>query len=169
MNINLGILLIIFFVFLLILSYFIENDYLRIMYWLTVALLALSVFNIILVVNYYIKLRNEEGVRGPRGSRGEKGPDGNRGVCSVTDQCSINNCEDKIVEITSEIFPDVSVECIKNSQNCNEEEKVLGVGLSQHVKLLSQKCSRSKIAEKDFFRKIRPSIVRLKSDPVIND
>ena len=69
------------FLIAILLSSFIEGSKLKIMYWLVVTLLFISVFNIYLTTKYYIKLRNEPGIRGERGDPGLQG-DQSRGVCN---------------------------------------------------------------------------------------
>ena len=67
----------------IILSKFIVDKDLQAIYWLIVFLLTVTVGNIYMTFRYYIKLRNEPGVKGERGSPGEKGQKGSNGVCTI--------------------------------------------------------------------------------------
>ena len=93
------ILLIVIFIITLLFSFTIEVSTLKICYWLVVFLLGLTIFNIILSVSYYIKLRNDPGVKGPRGPPGRQGPRGIPGTCSISDECNKDYCRTKIVAI----------------------------------------------------------------------
>jgi hypothetical protein len=165
---NFTLFLIIIFIVLLIISFFIEDTNLRICYWLVVMLLALSIFNIALAVTYYTKLRNEAGIPGPRGPIGDKGAKGPQGVCTVSDQCTIKDCKQKIVEVAHDVFPNVRKSCLSNVGRCTNTEKQIAKPISQQIEILTQKCNTTKMAEPDFMKQIRPSLVRLHDDGNIN-
>jgi hypothetical protein len=156
--------IIVIFVFLIIFSFFIEDSNLKLCYWLVVMLLSLSAFNIILSYTYYNKLRNEPGVPGTRGPQGVQGAKGPSGVCSISAQCHIGGCKEKIVNMAHEVFPKVKKSCLSNVGRCGREEAQIGKPLASLIKRLTYKCQRSKLAEPDFMKRIRPSLVRLQVD-----
>lgn len=162
-SVNFALILITIFIVLLVFSFFIEDSNLRLCYWLVVMLLALTIFNIILSWTYYTRLRNEPGIPGPRGPPGEKGSKGVKGVCSISEKCRIEGCKDKIVDIAGNVFPQVSKMCIKSGK-CRSKEKSLGRAIHDTVRKLAIRCEKTKMAEPDFMKKIRPSLARLEED-----
>lgn len=156
--------LLLIFIVLVIFSFFIEDSNLKLCYWLVILLLALTIFNIILSFTYYTKLRNEPGVPGPRGPQGQPGPLGPQGKCTISDKCTIDNCNDKLVDLAHDVFPHIRKACISNVGRCNAEEESLGRPLAKLVEQLNNKCKTTKMAEPDFMKRIRPSLVRLQED-----
>ena len=67
----------------IIINKFIVDPQLQYIYWLVVFLLFVSVSNIYMTMYYYVKLRNEPGIKGERGDPGEKGQVGSNGVCEI--------------------------------------------------------------------------------------
>ena len=83
----------------IIINKFIVDPQLQYIYWLVVFLLFVSVSNIYMTMHYYVKLRNEPGIKGERGDPGEKGQGGSTGVCEINTGCgAIQNCRDLIEE-----------------------------------------------------------------------
>lgn len=155
---------------LVIFSFFIEDSNLKLCYWLVILLLALTLFNIVLSITYYTKLRNEPGIPGPRGPRGAKGAKGPNGRCTVSDKCNINEetCHQRLIDMAHDIFPHIRKTCIGDVGRCKSEEKSTGEPLSKLVGKLTEKCSTTKMAEPDFMKKVRPSLVRLQEDGEIS-
>ncbi len=127
-------------------------------------LLALSIFNIALAITYYTKLRNEPGIPGPRGPPGDKGAKGPQGICSVSDQCNIKDCKQKIVDMAYDVFPSIRKSCLSNVGRCSSAEKQIANPITKQIDILTQKCNTTKMAESDFMRQIRPSLIRLQDD-----
>jgi hypothetical protein len=155
-------LLIIVFIISLLVSFTIEDNTLKICYWLVVFLLALTVFNIILSIQYYIDLRNQEGIRGPRGPPGRKGSSGSQGVCGLADKCGLDNCQDRIFDEMQSAYPEINPECLRDAKMCNspdQKEKVKV--LQKEIDTLVNKCKTSKDPLNVFLKKIRPHIESL--------
>ena len=90
-NIFIGVL----FLLAILLNSFIEGTKLKFMYWLIVILLFVSIFNIHLTTKYYIKLRNDPGIRGERGNPGVRGDNGSKGVCVIDNAVFVGAPEDE--------------------------------------------------------------------------
>lgn len=152
-------LLIIVFVISLLVSFTIEDKTLKICYWLVVFLLALTIFNIILSIQYYIDLRNQEGIRGPRGPPGRKGAVGSPGVCGLADQCGIDNCHERIYTEIQSAYPEIEPDCLRDAKMCQSQDQKEKVSvLQKEINKLVTKCKTSKDPINTFLRKIRPQI-----------
>ena len=137
----------------------IKDDKLTTSYWLIIFLGYLSVFNIYLSVNYYIKLRNEKGTPGGVGPQGDDGPNGYRGTCSLSEQCGIQNCRPQIQEIVFNEFGDIPQECIKDITKCKSiSDKQKAIPINKLVNNLVDECKTSDLSEEDFMRQIQPRI-----------
>ncbi len=137
----------------------IKDDNLKTSYWLIIFLGYLSVFNIYLSVNYYIKLRNEKGIPGGIGPHGDPGPKGYRGTCSLSEQCGIQNCRPKIMGLVVDTFPDIPKKCIEDITNCESPSlKQRAIPINKLVDNLVDECKNSDRSEDDFMRQIRPRI-----------
>ena len=53
--------------------------------------------NIILVVNYYLTMKNKTGIPGPQGPPGEEGDNGQVGICDP--KCRDSICENQILDM----------------------------------------------------------------------
>lgn len=80
--------LVIIYLLLLILSMFIENRTYKMYYFLIIVLGTLTYLNIYLAFHYYVRLRNDPGIRGPRGPKGDPGPRGKKGGCDINSTCA---------------------------------------------------------------------------------
>lgn len=157
------ILLIVIFIITLLFSFTIEESTLKICYWLVVFLLALTIFNIMLSIQYYVQLRNDPGIKGPRGPPGRKGPEGLPGVCTVEDQCGVDTCRPRIVEIVKGVFPEIK--CIDNIKYCDNDDKAQqAILLNQQIDILEAKCKESQDPVSVFINKIRPQIDAMASN-----
>ncbi len=117
----------------------------------------LTFINLYLSIAYYIKLRNEPGIPGKRGSKGEKGPVGDMGKCTFSEKCGIEDCDNKILGVAEELYPDLSRECLLNIAKCNspqDKEKAKPIGIQ--IKNLIEKCKTTDMAEEDFMRRVLP-------------
>ena len=155
-------LLIIIFILTLLFSFTIEEGTLKICYWLVVFLLGLTIFNIILSVQYYIKLRNDPGIKGPRGPQGRKGPKGLPGVCSVSADCDAFNCRKKIEDVVKIAFPEIDSKCISDIKECKSpDQKAQVMILNKQIDILEKQCKTSGDPVNAFIEKIKPQITRL--------
>jgi len=154
-----SLLIIIVFIISLIFSFTIEEQTLKICFWLVIFLLALTVFNIALSVQYYIQLRNDPGIKGPRGPAGRKGPKGIAGVCSMDSQCGTENCRPRIIEAVQSAYPEIDVKCLEDAKQCmssDQKEKVLI--LQKEIDKLEAKCKLSTEPVNVFISKIKPQL-----------
>jgi hypothetical protein len=156
------ILLILIFILSLLFSFTIEENTLKICYWLVVFLFGLTIFNIILSVQYYIQLRNDPGIKGPRGPPGRKGPIGLPGVCAVDDDCGKNTCRKKITEAVREAFPEIESSCMDNVEECmSDDQRILVQIINKEIDKLETNCKASNDPVSVFVSKIRPQIAEL--------
>ena len=141
----------------------IKDDKLTTSYWLIIFLGYLSVFNIYLSVNYYIKLRNEKGTPGGVGPQGDDGPNGYRGTCSLSEQCGIQNCRPQILGIVFDKFSNIPLqECIKDITKCESlSDRQKAIPINKLVNNLVDECKNSDRSEEEFMKKIQPSIDRI--------
>jgi hypothetical protein len=152
-------LLIVIFIISLIFSFTIEEQTLKICFWLVMFLLALTIFNIALSIQYYIQLRNDPGIKGPRGPSGRKGAKGIAGVCSTDTECGTENCRTKIIEAVQSVYPEIDIKCFKDAQQCmssDQKEKVLI--LQKEIDKLEAKCKLSTEPVNVFISKIKPQL-----------
>jgi hypothetical protein len=155
-------LLIIIFIITLIFSFTIEEGTLKICYWLVVFLFGLTLFNIILSVSYYIKLRNDPGVKGPRGPPGRKGPRGIPGTCAMEDECNRDSCRSKIEDAVKLAFPEIDSACLRDIKQCMSADQKEQVSvLSKQIDILEAQCKTSKDPVNAFIDKIKPQIQKL--------
>lgn len=138
------------FLIAILLSSFIEGSKLKIMYWLVVTLLFISVFNIYLTTKYYIKLRNEPGIRGERGDPGLQGDKGSKGVCVINTQCmGTEDCRDlidrKILDLSekyiSSEYPDI-VKKRDDGIKLNSREKDIYDKVNNLASIMESKCDK---------------------------
>ena len=105
----------------IIINKFIIDPQLQYIYWLVVFLLFVSVSNIYMTMYYYIKLRNEPGVKGERGDPGEKGQPGSDGVCEISTGCNaIQNCRKLIEDELEGLMPEYKA--VLNKKNVEKKE-----------------------------------------------
>ncbi len=155
-------LLIIIFIITLLFSFTIEEGTLKICYWLVVFLLGLTIFNIILSVQYYIKLRNDPGIKGPRGPPGRKGPKGLPGTCSITAECGADICRKKIEEAVKVAFPEIDIKCLSDIKECSSpDQKAQVMVLNKQIDILEKQCKTSGDPVSVFIEKIKPQITAL--------
>lgn len=138
-------------------SLFIDDYNLKLAYWFVVGLTVLTFINLYLSVAYYIRLRNEPGIPGNRGPKGERGPIGDMGKCTFSDKCGIEGCDDKILGIAEELYPDLSRDCLKSIAKCNNpQDKEKAKPINKQIKNLINKCKTTSMAEEDFMRRVLP-------------
>jgi hypothetical protein len=152
-------LLIIVFITSMIFSFTIEEKTLKICFWLVMFLLGLTLFNIILSIQYYIELRNDPGLKGPRGPAGRKGPKGMPGVCSVDVECGTEKCRERILKALQAAYPEIDPGCLANANQClsNDQKEKVGV-LTKEVDKLEAKCKLSQDPVNIFVDKIKPQL-----------
>ena len=127
----------------IIVSQFIVDPQLQPVYWMVVLLLFVSVANIYMSIYYYIKLRNEPGIKGERGDSGNQGESGSPGVCTIDTECdALQNCRELIDTILRELLP--SYKEIKekeaNSIELSDADKDKLSQVDGYIELIIPKC-----------------------------
>lgn len=138
------------FLIAILLSSFVEGGKLKIMYWLVVTLLFVSVFNIYLTTKYYVKLRNDPGIRGERGDPGLKGDKGSRGVCVINTKCmGTEDCRDlidkKILEMSGKYISTEYPEIVKKRNDgikLNSREQGIYDKVNDMADIIETKCDK---------------------------
>ena len=91
-------------------------------------------------MHYYVKLRNDPGIKGERGDPGEKGISGSDGVCEINTSCdAIQNCRGLIKKRLMEKMPEYKAVIEKRDtelQTLNENDKNI---INQVYKLAKNK------------------------------
>ena len=142
-----------------IINLFIEDFNTRLAYWFIVALGTLALMNLYLSILYYIRLRNEPGKPGPRGEKGEGGSKGDIGKCTFSEKCGINDCEGKIYGLGEKFYPDIPLNCLKDTKKCKTHtEREKAVPINKELNRIIKKCNKTKMAEAEFMRLITPLI-----------
>ena len=128
----------------IIINKFIVDPQLQYIYWLVVFLLFVSVSNIYMTMYYYVKLRNEPGIKGERGDPGEKGQVGSNGVCEINTGCgAIENCRDLIEEELLTLMPEYANVLKKRDEEkkeLNAKDNSILRQVNGYVGLLEPKC-----------------------------
>jgi hypothetical protein len=138
------------FLIAILLSSFIEGSKLKIMYWLVVILLFISVFNIYLTTKYYVKLRNEPGIRGTRGDPGLQGDKGSKGVCVIDTKCmGTEDCRDlidrKILDMSEKYISPEYPEIVKKRDDgikLNSRERGVYDKVNNLASIIESKCDK---------------------------
>lgn len=129
----------------IIVSSLIIEQNLKLIFFLIMFLLYISVYNIFITFEYYIKLRNNPGIKGDRGDPGEEGPDGNNGVCAMAKGCGIANCRKLIVDELSKTFPEyknIRKKISKSIELSNNEKKQLRQ-INTYIDILIPQCEQA--------------------------
>ena len=110
---------------------------------------------------YYIKLRNEPGVKGERGSPGEQGKKGSNGVCTIDTSCgSIQNCRDFIEEVFMEELPEYKKVVQKQEKSIklnNADIKILEQ-VNKYFDMLKVACDSGRYTQPELRQKIKKSL-----------
>ena len=133
-------------IFSILLSQFIEDNTLKLCFWLLIFLLFITISNIYLSFYYYKKLREEDGRQGARGDPGVKGAIGSNGVCKLATSCGITNCRRVIEREFSSIFPEYNKVREKMDRNIilnDNDKKILAKinGNIEYESLINNFCS----------------------------
>lgn len=127
----------------IIINKFIIDPQLQYIYWLVVFLLFVSVSNIYMTMYYYVKLRNEPGIKGERGDPGEKGQVGSNGVCEINTGCdALQNCKDLIKNELQVLMPEYKMVLDKQGtgEELNAKDNSVLRQVNGYVSLLEPKC-----------------------------
>ena len=125
-------------------------------------LLYISCYNIYVTLEYYVKLRNNPGIKGERGDPGESGQNGADGVCSMAKNCGISNCRKLITDTIANKFPKYKIIRKKQNRNVelNNKEKKQLKNINSYIDILIPQCESfdSDNAINDFKKVIEKTI-----------
>lgn len=144
----------------IIVGKFIVNPSLQSIYWLLMFLLFVSVANIYLTYYYYVKLRNEPGLKGERGDPGDRGEDGNEGMCVINTQCNaIQNCREFLQEECGKLSPQYNsvLEKEKNSIALTDNDYHIIEKVNSYISILEPKCQSGQYTREQMEQLIKDS------------
>lgn len=144
----------------IIIGQFIVNPTLQPVYWMLVFLLYVSIANIYMTFYYYVKLRNEPGIKGERGEPGIKGEDGGKGVCVINTQCdAIQLCDDFIKTHLKKLLPayEKVLDKQNNSQLLNNRDRSILSQVQRYTEILKPKCKSGKYSKEEMAKLIEDS------------
>jgi len=126
----------------IIISQLLISQNIRIIFYLAMILLFVSLNNIYFSITYYIKLRNLKGIKGDRGDPGEGGQDGSNGVCLMSKTCGIVNCRDLIVDELEKHFPEFKKinESVNNNLELSAGDKKKKAVIEKYINILLPQC-----------------------------
>ena len=133
----------IFYVFFtIIIGQLIADKNVKVVYFAVMFLLYISCYNIYITFKYYVKLRNNPGIKGDRGDPGDPGQKGSDGVCSMAKNCGISNCRKLIKDTIASTFPEYKVILNKQSKNLelNSKEKKQLRHINTYIDILIPQC-----------------------------
>ncbi len=129
----------------IIISSLIIEQNLKLIFFLIMFLLYISIYNIFITFDYYIKLRNNPGIKGDRGNPGDSGQNGNNGVCTMAKGCGIANCRKLIVDELSNTFPEyknIRKKISKSIELSHNEKKQLRQ-INTYIDILIPQCEQA--------------------------
>jgi hypothetical protein len=133
----------IFYVFLtIIIGQLITDKNIKVIFFAVMFLLYISCYNIFITFKYYVKLRNNPGIKGDRGDPGVGGQKGSDGVCSMAKNCGISNCRKLIKDTIADTFPEYKIILNKQSQNLelNTKQKKQLRHINTYIDILIPQC-----------------------------
>jgi len=135
----------------IIISQLLISQNIRIIFYLAMILLFVSLNNIYFSITYYIKLRNIKGVKGERGDPGEEGQYGSNGVCLMSKNCGLVNCRELIVEELEKHFPEFKKinENVNNNLELSAGDKKKKVVMEKYINILLPQCENFELADGD--------------------
>jgi hypothetical protein len=144
----------------IIFSKFIVNQEVQPIYWMIMLLLVISISNIYMSIHFYIKLRNEPGVKGERGDPGIQGEQGSKGQCVINTQCdSIELCDEFIKTHLITHLPEYKRVLDKQdkSQVLNKKDRSILSQIQQYTEILKPKCKSGKYSKEEMSKLIEKS------------
>tara|TARA_X000000950_G_scaffold186030_1_gene225243 strand:+ start:298 stop:642 length:345 start_codon:yes stop_codon:yes gene_type:complete len=113
-------------------------------------------------MEYYVKLRNNPGIKGERGDPGDAGQKGSDGVCSMAKNCGIASCRKLITDTLGDKFPEYKIIRKKQNRNVelNSKEKKQLQYINSYIDILIPQCETfdSDNAINDFKKVIEKTI-----------
>ena len=138
--------------FTIIIGQLLIEQNLKLIYYLIMLLLYVSINNIYFSVLYYIKLRNHKGLKGDTGVPGKSGEPGSNGTCIMSKTCGIANCKKLIDDTLVKKFPEYKRIVGKTSNNLqlNRKEQKILEHINQYISILIPKCESFEGKTKEF-------------------
>jgi hypothetical protein len=136
-----------------LIGFSIKDHNFKICYWLSVALILITVINLNMSVGFYIRLRSDKGVSGNRGKRGDKGPTGFPGRCELNleAKCGVKNCISKIQDQLSKRCNHYAEIVAKRDYDRTVEEQQILDKYKTWINIINKQCSKHQGNESDFF------------------
>jgi len=115
---------------------------LRLIFLMIMFLLYVSIYNVYFSFTYYIKIRNEPGIKGERGDQGGGGDGGSDGVCAMAKSCGIASCRPLIVDTLLDNFPEYKGirDKLANNEELSPKDKQLNTQLNEYINILIPQC-----------------------------
>lgn len=129
----------------------IQDNNLKICFWLSLVLGIVCLINLNLSLSFYIKLRNERGIQGPRGERGDKGPKGFPGRCelSISESGLIKHCKAKIINNLRKSCNNYKETINKRFDDRTVEEKQKLEIYHKWVNIITNECNTQNASNED--------------------
>ena len=126
----------------IIIGHIVVEPNIRLIFYLSMLLLYISLNNVYYSMNYYIKLRNHKGTKGDRGDPGASGQGGSDGVCIMSKNCGIANCRNMIVGELENRFTNYKKinEKINDNLKLNANETKIKRTMDKYINILIPQC-----------------------------
>ena len=136
-----------------LIGFSIKDHNFKICYWLSVALILITVINLNMSVGFYIRLRNDKGISGNRGKRGDKGAKGFPGRCELNldAKCGVKNCISKIQDQLSKRCNHYGEIVAKRDYDRTTEEQQILEKYQTWINIINNKCGSHQGNENNFF------------------
>ena len=150
---------IIFFFISIIISQFILDPNLRIAYWLMLLLIYISWANIYMSSYFYMKLREQPGLKGSQGPPGELGPNGSNGTCIIEPECGIikdkygDIIRDEITKLDKTYYNIVNKE--KKGILLNDNETKIKSSIDDYIIKVQRKAKENKMSKVDIKKELK--------------
>lgn len=128
---------------IIIAQFFIEQN-LRLLFYLVMLLLYISLNNIYFSVKYYIELRQHKGIKGDRGPPGDPGQDGSNGTCIMAKGCGLVNCKELIEDELKLKYDSYKIieNKKKNNIKLNDTETKKDQIFNNYINILVPQCEK---------------------------
>ena len=142
------------------------DENLRLVFLMIMFLLYVSLYNVYFSIKYYIKIRNEPGIKGDRGDPGGSGQEGTDGVCAMAKSCGIASCRKLIVDELKTILPEyIDIrKKLQKSEELNPLEKKQNRQINTYIDILIPQCENFENSSDgttvDSFREIIKSTIK---------
>ena len=155
--------------FTIIIAQLLIEPKLRIIYYLAMILLFISLNNVYYSIKYYIDLRNHKGVKGDDGDPGDPGQEGSNGVCVMSKTCGIVNCRKLITETLEKKFTDFKLinDKVNDNLELSDGDKEKKHFMEKYINILLPQCENYDLKNgsiKEFETHIDTTIKNIKEE-----